>query len=144
MTLYTLYIFNKFGDCIFYTAWARSTAQDPNESRLVGGLIYTLQQLVSSVSPSGVGNMLSIRTAGYKLHYRETTSGYRIALTTDADFATYAAQELLDAFFLNVFVEWTVKDPAYRHAPGVKITSSAFVAALRQFVVDRKLAGGLS
>lgn len=142
MTLYTLYIFNKFGDCIFYTSWARTTPQDPNEFRLVGGLIYTLQQLVANMSPTGNGFMQSIRTGSYKLHYRETASGYRLALTTDPEFPTYAAQEVLDALFLNVFVEWVVKDPAYSHAQGVKITSTAFAAALRQFITDRKLVTG--
>ena len=139
MTLYTLYIFNKYGDCIFYHAWARTTPQDQNEFRLVGGLIFTMQQFMSNVSNQGTGTMQSIRTSGYKLHYRETMSGYRLALTTDPDFSASSAQDILDALFLNVFVEWVVKDPAYQHAPGVKINSPAFGIALRQFVVDKKL-----
>ena len=139
MTLYTLFIFNKFGDCIFYHAWARTTPQDQNEFRLVGGLIYTMQQFMANVSQQGTGSMLSIRTSGYKLHYRETITGYRLAITTDPDFPAAAAQEIIDSLFLNVFVEWVVKDPAYRHAPGAKIVSPAFGTALRQFVVDKKL-----
>ncbi|SCU64337.1 Sybindin-like family, putative [Trypanosoma equiperdum] len=139
MTLYSIYIFNRYGDNIFYKEWNRTTAPQEGEAGLVAGFIYTLQHFSSQLSSSGEGGFYAVRTPLYKLHYNETMTGYRVALLSDKDLKTDVVQNILRKMFSDVFQRYVAKDPNYSHTQGRVITSTAFGEALDQFFHSQKI-----
>ncbi|KEG15202.1 trafficking protein particle complex subunit 1 [Trypanosoma grayi] len=130
MTLYSVYIFNRYGDNIYYAQWKRTSAVQEGEASLVAGFIYTLQHLSSQLSSTGLGGLKAVQTPLYKLHFAETMTGYRVALLTDKDMNTSLVQGILAEMFREVFQKTVTKDPNYRHELGCMITAPEFGEAL--------------
>jgi len=139
MVLYSFYMFNRFGDCIYSQSWARSVEQNPNEQKLVAGVIFALQTFTAALATSGNGGFRAMRTPLYKLHYKETMTGYRLAVMTDPEFPTAVAQEFLDAVFLRCFNDCVARDPSYRHEQGVTLQQfPKFASGMKQLVEQMK------
>lgn len=134
MTLHSLYIFDKYGDNIFYKQWNRSRAANEGEVGLVGGFISTLQHIASQLSSTKEGQFKAVQTPSYKLHYYETPTGYKAALLTSTDVATPLAQQVLARLFSEVFLAFVAENPAYENAKGGFITDTTFEDALEQFL----------
>lgn len=142
MTLYSFFIYNKFGDCIYHTEWNRTAPSlGEGETSLVAGLVYTLQHFSGQLSSagSGSGGFKSMTTPFYRLHYYETMTKYRIVLTTDTAFDVNFGQQLLRNIFEQVFVEWVVKDPGYKHEEGCLVTTPFLAQKLKEFLTREKL-----
>lgn len=140
MTLYALFIYNKYGDCIFHIDWNRTAPSlGEGEKSLVAGLVYTLQHFSAQLSASGNGVLKSMKTTFYRLHYYETITKYRMVLTTDVSFDVNFGQQLLRNIFEHVFVEWVVKDPAYKHEEGCMVTTPFMGQKLKEFLANEKL-----
>ena len=76
MGVFTFYVFNRKGTCLFYREWKRPNnplADNPKEDqRLVFGLIFSLQKLCLQLSPkaktsSNIEGLHSYRTSRYSL-----------------------------------------------------------------------------
>lgn len=139
MGVFTFYIFNRFGDCIYYKNWGRESQEVAGESKLVAGLIYSLTIIMRQLSKSGEGGYSTMCTPQYKLHYFETCTGYRMALTSSTNISSQVGQRLLEDIFKNIFVEYVVKDFRYRHAEGVCVSSPQFSAELSAFLDKQML-----
>nr|CCC93129.1 conserved hypothetical protein [Trypanosoma congolense IL3000] len=139
MPLYSIYIFNRYGDNIFYKEWNRTTAVREGEMGLVAGFIYTLQHFSSQLSSDGEGGFQAVQTPLYKLHYYETMTGYRVALLSSKDLDTTFVQDILHKMFSEVFHKTVTKDPAYSHKQGCVITSTTFSGALEKLFRDVKI-----
>ncbi|KAG8348653.1 putative Sybindin like family [Trypanosoma vivax] len=139
MTLYSIYIFNRYGDNIFYKQWHRTSAPQEGEAGLVAGFIYTLQHFSSQLSSSGEGGFRAMQTPFYKLHYWETMTGYRVALLSDRSLKTELVQSVLKKLFSDIFQKTVTHDPNYSHAQGCVISSPAFSEALDEFLRARRL-----
>eukprot|EP00744_Colponema_vietnamica_P030787 GILI01048405.1.p1 GENE.GILI01048405.1~~GILI01048405.1.p1 ORF type:complete len:177 (+),score=8.97 GILI01048405.1:27-533(+) len=166
--LHTFHMFNRYGDCIYNTHWRRDSPEQEGECKLVGGLIYSLQQVMKQLStlnamsinsmaglstngaasaavPTGQASSSSngvyraLHTTHYKLHYFESVSGYRMSLTTVNSFPTDEGQRLLEDIFRSIFVEHVVRDVRYKHAEGVVITTPQFETELNRLLRERKL-----
>lgn len=139
MVLFSMYIFNRYGDNIYYKQWRRTRSVQEGEAGLVAGFIYTLQHISSQLSPSGEGGVFAMRTPLYKLHYYETLTGYRVALLTDTETSTQLVQEVLKEMFVGVFTNTVTKNPSYTHAQGMMIPDMDFDEGLEKLLRDRKL-----
>lgn len=139
MTLYSLYIFNRYGDNIFHKQWNQSRAMKEGEAGLVGGFICTLQHIATQLSSAKEGQFLAVQTPCYKLHYLETLTGYRAALLTSTDLSTGALQKILGEFFSDIFLPFVTQNPSYEHEKGCFITDADFELAVEQFLVSKKL-----
>lgn len=140
-TLYSLHIFNKFGECIFYTEWHRESTPEMGERQVVVGLVYAMQRkVVEHLSKRGSeANFTAIHTSHYKLHFMHARTGYRFVLLTAPFFPTKDGQDLLDEIFATVFVQFVSKDANFRHEEGVTITSPTFQSALRELMLRKQL-----
>ncbi|CAD2216745.1 hypothetical protein AGDE_01069 [Angomonas deanei] len=139
MTLFCVYIFNKFGDNIFYKQWKRPRAVPEGEASLVAGFVYTLQRISSQMSTTGTGGFRAVQTPFYKLHYFETITGYRLALLTDRDTPTDSTQQLLEEIFRGPFNSCVTRSPTYTHTKGCLITGTEFDDALDALLKSKKL-----
>lgn len=139
MTLFSIYIFNRYGDNIFYKDWKRSSTSKEGEARLVAGFIFTLQHISSQLSCTGNGGLRAVQTPLYKLHYHETLTGYRVALLTDKDMSTAVVREVLTEMFKGLFSLTVTRNPNYRHELGCVITGPEFGEGLDNLFRSRKL-----
>lgn len=140
MTLYSIYIFNRYGDNIFYKEWKRTRTATEGEPGLVAGFVYTLQHISSQLSSTANGGLRAVQTPLYKLHYYETMTGYRVALLTDKEMNTSLIRSVLVELFREVFTNTVTKDPNYRHEQGCLITGPEFEEALDHLFKQRQLA----
>jgi trafficking protein particle complex subunit 1 len=89
--LYNFYIFNRKGKCLFYKEWDRPVnkmADDPDEERkLVFGMLFSLKDLTSKLSPDPQGNdhLHIVKTNGFTLHHYQSPTGLMFVLNTRAD-----------------------------------------------------------
>eukprot|EP00758_Cryptobia_borreli_P015299 Tbor_TRINITY_DN6012_c0_g1::TRINITY_DN6012_c0_g1_i2::g.10198::m.10198/K20300/TRAPPC1, BET5; trafficking protein particle complex subunit 1 len=137
--IYTFYIFNRYADCIFYRNWGRLSPEEEGESNLVAGLIYSLKIVMKQLSYDGNAGYKALSTSYYKLHFLETPTGYRFALTTSPDMSASFGQSLLEEIFRTLFVEFVVKDILYTHQKGAAIMSPKFGAELSQLLKDKRI-----
>ncbi|ESS71215.1 hypothetical protein TCDM_14455 [Trypanosoma cruzi Dm28c] len=139
MTLYSIYIFNRYGDNIFYMQWNRTSAVQEGEASLVAGFIYTLQHLSSQLSSTGTSGLRAVQTPFYKLHYAETMTGYRVALLTCRNVSTALVQGIFIEMFRDVFHKTLTRDLNYRHKPGCMITNPDFAEGLEALFRSKQL-----
>ena len=103
MVCFTLYVFDRTGACLAYREWlrpkpvSRGAGTDADDRRQMFGLLWTLANACAALDPTadprpylgaprrlGAGSRLHSFTAAgcYKLHYLESASGLRVALST--------------------------------------------------------------
>ncbi|KAG5466869.1 hypothetical protein LSCM1_01046 [Leishmania martiniquensis] len=139
MTLYSIYVFNRYGDTIYTKQWKRTSAVQHGEDGLVAGFVYTLQHISSQLSSTQGGGLRAVHTPLYKVHYTETMTGYRVALFTDKTVSTALAQSTLSELIKDVFIRTVTKNPSYRHEKGVLITGTEFEQAMEALLRRKKL-----
>ncbi|XP_064357240.1 trafficking protein particle complex subunit 1 [Dromaius novaehollandiae] len=134
MTVHTLYIFARDGTCLHYSEWhRRKQAGIPKEEefKLMFGMLFSLRSFVAKMSPTDMRDgFLCFHTSKYRLHYYETATGLRLALSTDLGVAS--AREALHHIYSNLFVELVVKNPLC--PPREPVQSELFRSRLDAFV----------
>lgn len=139
MVLYSFYLFNKCGDCIFDKQWSRSFASQEEKASLVGGLTYTLQHFSTRLSSTQEGSFKALQTPSYKLHYFETMTGYRAALMTSTDLDTNYIQNILSQFFTEVFTSFAATALNYDSVQRARIEDLSFNSAFETFFQKKDL-----
>eukprot|EP00698_Gefionella_okellyi_P003043 TRINITY_DN12864_c0_g1_i1.p1 TRINITY_DN12864_c0_g1~~TRINITY_DN12864_c0_g1_i1.p1 ORF type:complete len:141 (-),score=14.04 TRINITY_DN12864_c0_g1_i1:498-920(-) len=133
MPLYSLYIYDRTGTCLFYEQWQRKrqAVNLKEEQKLVYGLLFILKQFSQKLSPKQpTDGFQRFTTNTYKMHYLETPSGIRFVITTDTSVGDL--KDVLRHIYGQFFVELVVKSPSYQ--PGAPIQTEGFSTALNQFV----------
>jgi hypothetical protein len=79
-------------------------------------------------------SFISYRTGQYKLHYYETPSSIKFVMLTDT--ATHNMRNVLHQIYVNLYVEFVVKNPLspVEHPGGEGVANELFELALDQFV----------
>jgi len=143
-TPYSLYLFNRAGECLQYVEWTRPRAvqNSADDAKMMFGLLFSLNSFVARVDPTGPGSagggagaprrtgFHSYKTSAYKLHYLELPSGVQLVLTTDPGAGDL--RECLRHIYGAFYVELVQKCPL--HAPGRPFTSEPFVTAVRSYL----------
>jgi hypothetical protein len=142
VTPYSLYMFNRAGECLQYLEWSRprQPANAEDDAKMMFGLLFSLNAFAAKVDPTqgpqatGAGaatgarrtGFHSFRTSTYKLHYLELPSGLQLVLTTEP-----GCGDLRDCLrhLHSLYVELVAKSPL--HAPGRPFVSKPFEAAVR-------------
>ncbi|KAH8334721.1 hypothetical protein KR074_008073 [Drosophila pseudoananassae] len=141
MTIFNLYIFDKFGTLLHYAEWNRTKKSGitrEEEAKLTYGMLFSIKSFVSKISPHDPKEgFLYYKTNRYALHYLETPSGLKFVLNTDT--AAINVKELLQQLYAKVWVEYVVRDPLW--TPGTVVTSELFQAKLDEFVKQSPIFG---
>ena len=88
--LFNFYIFSKTGKCLYYKEWHRpqnTLSDDPDEERkLVFGMLFSLKDLASKLSPSeGVEGLHTVKTNAFTLHHFQSVTGMVFILNSDTE-----------------------------------------------------------
>ena len=131
MVVYTLQLFDRQGQLLFYREWNRPVAGDKEEHKLMFGFLFSLKQLVGKMSPKkNGGGFYACSTSAYKLHYFETASGLRFVMTTDL--AAADMREPLRNIYSHIYVETLVKNPLW--CPGEPISCPLFTNSIERYI----------
>lgn len=146
-----MYIYNRKGKCLFYKEWLRplnTLLDDPEEEKkLVFGMIYSLKDLTSKLTPdlpsnsssgNGSGGLQTVRTNAFSLHHYQSVSGIIFVLNLDPD-APYQSQ-VFDHIYSTLYVDYVVRNPLYRRQnPDEPISSPIFQSKLEEYLVSQNL-----
>ncbi|KAL2920064.1 Trafficking protein particle complex subunit BET5 [Polyrhizophydium stewartii] len=83
--------------------------QTAEKAKLVFGVVFSLRNIVSKISPKQGDNFVSFRTSTYKLHYFESGTGIKFVLLTDPQMENMP--EVLRSIYAQVYVEYVSKNP---------------------------------
>ncbi|KAL2270377.1 hypothetical protein VTJ83DRAFT_2561 [Remersonia thermophila] len=113
------------------TASASSAAD--NDAKLIFGTVFSLRNMVRKLGGEDDA-FVSYRTANYKLHYYETASNLRLVMLTDT--ATLSMRNVLHQIYINLWVEYVVKNPLspVEHKGGAGVRNELFELGLEQFI----------
>ena len=133
ITLYTVYIFDKKGRCLYYWENNRpynSLIDNPDEEkRLVFGLIFSLKHFSIKLSPSSSSlsgataddddddcSLKTIRTNVYTLHQYESITGYKFVANTSVCLQKQEKEiyNLLIRLYKDVFIPYVLQNPLYK------------------------------
>ncbi|XP_054771251.1 trafficking protein particle complex subunit 1-like [Lytechinus pictus] len=113
MTIYNLYIFDRFGTCLFYQEWNRSKQSGMSkdeEYKLMYGLIFSIKSFISRISPMDFKDgFLNYCTNSYKLHFFETPSGLKFILNSSLNVGPM--REILQHLYSAIYVDLIVRNP---------------------------------
>jgi len=135
--IFSLYIFDRQGKCLLYRGWNqknKSKTAIEHEKKLVFGLLFSAKAFVNKMAPRKLDEtenepLYSFTTKDYKLHYLETLTGLRFAMTT-APSVGRIIEVLQDIY--RLYVDYVIKNPLHRS--GGLIQSPLFVTKLEQMV----------
>ncbi|KAL3815442.1 hypothetical protein ACHAXA_009187, partial [Cyclostephanos tholiformis] len=139
MTVHAIHIFDRKGKTLFtkrYTTTKQQLMQDAEQvseqRKLIFGMLFSLRELVGSLTPEGESPALhSVKTGAGTLHCYETISGLRIALYTNNNpvmntlpggaraaggeiNSKTSFQTALKHIYSEIWVECVVRSPLYR------------------------------
>ncbi|KAH8247795.1 hypothetical protein KR038_010037 [Drosophila bunnanda] len=141
MTIFNLYIFDKYGTLLHYAEWNRTKKSGitrEEEAKLTYGMLFSIKSFVSKISPHDPREgFLYYKTNRYALHYLETPSGLKFVLNTDT--TAINVKELLQQLYSKVWVEFVVRDPLW--TPGTVVSSELFQSKLDEFVKQSPIFG---
>jgi hypothetical protein len=127
-------VFDRFGKQLFYRGWGVDARTDllaiDEHAKLVFGVVFSLKQMVPSLSKDEDAGVRSLTTSAFTLHVFEPATGYRFVLCTYVANAKQQAdaQLFLEDVYVNLFVDLVMQDPTYE--PGGKIFSTAFAKSV--------------
>lgn len=133
--LYNLYIFNRNGKCLFYREWNRplnTLADDPDEEKkLVFGMLYSLKDLATKLSPSPATEGLhTVKTNSYTLHHFQSASGLVFVLNSSPEVPDL--YQLLQHIYSHIYIDCVVCNPLYKHHPDEPIECPLFSNKLEE------------
>ncbi|KAK2064249.1 sybindin-like family protein [Colletotrichum caudatum] len=163
MVVYSFYIFDRHTECIYTKMWlpaerpASQTAlpvpgatpgsggppsqqlrrnqvnSAKDDAKLIFGTVFSLRNMVRKLGGDDDA-FISYRTSTYKLHYYETPSNLRFVMLTDT--ATLSMRNVLHQIYINLWVEYVVKNPLApaEHKGGEGVKNELFELGLDQFV----------
>ncbi|KAM5351535.1 hypothetical protein ACJ41O_004258 [Fusarium nematophilum] len=147
MVVYSFHIFDRHTECIYSKSWlpphtgatpdapaaaaAPSTSSD--DAKLLFGTVFSLRNMARKLGGEDDA-FISYRTAQYKLHFYETPANLRFVLLTDT--ATLSMRNVLHQIYINLWVEYVVKNPLapVEHRNGEGVKNELFELGLDQFI----------
>ncbi|KAF5018313.1 hypothetical protein F66182_9712 [Fusarium sp. NRRL 66182] len=148
MVIYSFHIFDRHTECVYSKSWlppttnpdgtittnaAAAPTTSSDDAKLLFGTIFSLRNMVRKLGGDDDA-FISYRTAQYKLHFYETPANLRFVILTDT--ATLSMRNVLHQIYINLWVEYVVKNPLapVEHKNGDGVKNELFELGLDQFI----------
>eukprot|EP01028_Stygiella_incarcerata_P001280 TRINITY_DN1210_c0_g1_i1.p1 TRINITY_DN1210_c0_g1~~TRINITY_DN1210_c0_g1_i1.p1 ORF type:complete len:140 (+),score=20.53 TRINITY_DN1210_c0_g1_i1:113-532(+) len=138
MVVFSLYIYDREGTCLYYAEWKRTlrTNTPEEDQKLMYGLYFSLRAFTKEIAPKDTYGFQTYTTNVYRAHVFESGTGFKFILTTDPSVENLRDQ--LHEFYSTVFLERVLRQPNYK--PGTLLhTNEFFVKMTDDFI--RMLSG---
>lgn len=135
MPVHSLHVFDRKGKALFTKRYVKESEEpDPDQLKLVFGMLYSLREVSASLSGhegGGLGpdgGLHSVRTGASTLYNYETASGLRFAMYVTAEstnpiFATPIRKSLAHVYH-ELWIKSVTRSPLYRPTqPNVPATN---------------------
>jgi len=133
---YNFYIFNRKGKCLYYKEWNRqinTLSDDPEEEKkLVFGMLFSLKDLASKLSPTPNTEIHTVKTNVFALHHFQSLTGMVFVMNTDIDIPDL--YQSLQYIYSNIYVDCVIKNPLYRFSPDDLIDCPLFNTKLEEYI----------
>ncbi|KAI3386158.1 hypothetical protein SNEBB_010028 [Seison nebaliae] len=136
--LYTFYIYNYRGECIYRRIFSKprkSELSEKEQEKLIDGLLISMKAMCLHIpyesEKENSMEKFTYATSVYRLHYFETLTKYKFILFTTLQTTQRNFLELLQNFYLNVFIEKYSKN--YKQKFRGKIISKIFEESVNDF-----------
>jgi hypothetical protein len=135
MAVHSMHIFDRKGKTLFTKRYAKvdplpeaaDDAEKLSEQRkLIFGMIFSLREVVGSLSPSSAGNSgpHSVRTGAITLFNYETTSGLRFVLYATSSTSDKSIRAALHHVYNDLWINCVTRSPLYAPtSPNVQETN---------------------
>ncbi|KAL4708834.1 hypothetical protein ACJJTC_019350 [Scirpophaga incertulas] len=134
MTIYNMYIFDRYGTLLYYGEWNRTKQAGMSreeEGKLMYGMLFSIKSFVAKISPlDPKDGFLHYKTSKYTLHCLETASGLKFVMNTDNQ--AQGVRDLLKKIYGEIFVKYAIRNPLWN--VGQPINSELFKNKLDAFV----------
>jgi len=137
LRIHEFFVFERSGRLLFHRNYANKAQEESIDERgkLVYGVLFSLKQMIPSLSPPELiteEGIRSLSTKAFTLHSFESATGYRFAAVTSVATAAQQAdvRRVLEKVFSQLFVDLVMMDPTYK--PGTRIASAVFDGAVVQ------------
>ncbi|KAL0832367.1 hypothetical protein ABMA28_001797 [Loxostege sticticalis] len=134
MTIYNMYIFDRYGTLLYYGEWNRVKNTEMSmeeEGKLMYGMLFSIKSFVAKISPlDPKEGFINYRTSKYTLHCLETPSGLKFVMNTDNQ--AQGVRDLLKKIYAEIYVKYAIRNPLC--AMGEPITSELFKSKLDAFI----------
>ena len=134
--LYSLFIFNKSGVCMYHHDYLRGKPEDEDEQKLLFGMLFSMRRFVQRTSPAAEddGSFHHYTCSQYRLYFYRCPTGAIFCALTEPKYDSLQ-EELLKIY--GIYVETCIRNPLYElHG---KITCSLFRDQLDEFLRAQKL-----
>ena len=158
MTVHSFYVFDRKGKTLFTKRYVPSSSNDDEEQlaeqrKLIFGMLFSLRELSSSLSPANNGDVFVVKTGASSLYNYETVSGLRFAMyttlsttsTSESNNATTTGpaekvttttteiRKALQHVYEHIWVTFVVRSPLYKPLQP-NVASTNFEASLDNFL----------
>eukprot|EP01038_Epipyxis_sp_PR26KG_P004339 gene4339-6142_t len=134
--LYNLYIYNRRGKCLLYKEWNRplnTLSDDPEEERkLMFGMLFSLKDLASKLSPSTNENLHVIKTNSFTLHHFQSLSGIMFVINTDSDVPDMYNH--LQHIYSTAYIDCIARNPLYNHKLDEPLKCPLFLNKVEEYL----------
>jgi hypothetical protein len=134
MAVHSMHIFDRKGKTLFTKRYAKVDPTEPpddaeklsEQRKLIFGMIFSLREVVGSLSPSSTGNSgpHSVRTGAITLFNYETSSGLRFVLYATSSTSDKSIRAALHHVYNDLWINCVTRSPLYvPTAPNVQETN---------------------
>jgi archaeosine-15-forming tRNA-guanine transglycosylase len=146
MGIHSFLIFDRKGKTLFAKRYAKADPdavtdeeQLEEQRKLVFGMLFSLREVVASLSPSEDPALHSVQTGASTIHNYETNSGLRVACYMNSSSSTAEGASIraaLEYIYTELWVQCVVRSPLYRPTePNIPATN--FEQKLDDYLVSQ-------